>query len=77
MNIRGYNLQKHDIFYIKWMDEKCLLGMPIIIHKVYYDRKWNKPYTWFQKCYQIEYIGDNKIERKFQEVFNTNNRIMR
>ena len=57
--VRGYKLAKHDIFTIEWIDEKYLLGMPIIIHKIYYHRIWYRPKTWFQKCYKIEYIGDN------------------
>ena len=47
--VRGYKLAKHDIFTIEWIDEKYLLGMPIIIHKVYYHRIWYRPETWFKK----------------------------
>lgn len=57
-----YKLQKHDRFTIKWMDEKYLLGMPIIILRVWKERKWNKPHTWFRNCYEIEFVGDVKME---------------
>ena len=51
MTARGYKLDKHDIFTIEWINEKYLLGMPLIIHKVYYHRIWYR--------YKIEYIGNN------------------
>ena len=60
--IRCYKLNPHDVFTIWWTDEKYLIGLPIIIHKAFYKKIWYKPRTWFQKCYKVEYIGENKIQ---------------
>lgn len=57
MTYRTFQLKKHDVFTVYWCDEKYLLGMPIIIKKVWYMRKLFHPYTWFRKCYIIEFVG--------------------
>lgn len=74
---RAYALTKHDIFTLMWANEKILLGMPIIIHKVFYKKIWYRPFTWFKKCYTIEYIGDN-LSMNFEKIlYDKTNYIMK